>query len=260
MSEGKNKEIKDIMGQMKAWAHKNNQHGKRAFQKYMMLLYLEGLQKINSDFVFKGGNLLWHYIQTPRETVDLDLATLTLNSHLEVRKILDQLANLFEEVVFTIKEFKEIKGEEGKGATLIIEYKTLSGQKNQFTIDIIYSLPTDLKKVKSTISKDVEYLSASIENIICDKVSTSYRFKGGNTRMKDFDDLWRLSQSKISVDTAKLKNLFEKKSLEIELKNEWISDILESEWERHTKKYKDLPTNLEKVFEQINHWLKNISK
>jgi hypothetical protein len=43
-------------------------------------------------------------------------------------------------------------------------------------------------------------LSASVENIIADKVAACIRFGAGNTRMKDFDDLWRLSQSKVTVD------------------------------------------------------------
>jgi hypothetical protein len=242
---------------MRSWASKNNQHGKQAFQKYMMLLFLEGLQKISSDFVFKGGNLLWHYIETPRETVDLDLITLTLDSHLEVKKVLDQLTNYYEEIIFRTVEFKELNEAQGKGAALTIEYKTLSSQKNQFTIDIVYCIPTDLKKVKSTINKDFQYLSASIENIILDKVAASSKFKGGNTRIKDFDDLWRLSQSKISVDKLKIKNLFDKNLLESKLSEEWISDILENGWKRHWKKYQDLPTTIQKVFGDVNEWLKN---
>lgn len=225
-----------------------------------MLLYLEGVLQVNTDFVFKGGNLLWHYIQTPRETVDLDLATLTLNSHLEVKKVLEKVSNHYDEITFRIKRFKEVDANEGKGAAVIIEYLTNSGQKNQFDIDIVYSLPTDLQKVKSTLHQDVEYLSASLENIICDKISAADQFASGNTRMKDFDDLWRLSQSGIIFDIFKIKNLFQKRSLEMKLRTEWISDILENEWGRHSKKYKDLPSTIQKVFGDVNSWLGNMEK
>lgn len=53
------------------WKKENNQHGRQAFSRFIMLTFLEGLQTVSDDFVFKGGNLLWHYIDTPRETVYL---------------------------------------------------------------------------------------------------------------------------------------------------------------------------------------------
>lgn len=49
------------------WGKKNGIHGKHAFPKYVILRFLEALQTISDDFIFKGGNLLWHYIETPRQ-------------------------------------------------------------------------------------------------------------------------------------------------------------------------------------------------
>ena len=188
------------------WKTENNQHGRQAFSRYMMLTFLDGLQDTSKDFVFKGGNLLWHYIKTPRETVDLDLATISLRSHIEIKELIEKSFNLHNEINFFIKKFKELDGVNEIGAAIIISFSTDTGHKNQFSIDIVYALPTDIVKVKSTLDGEVR-LAASIENIICDKLSASHKFKSGNTRMKDFDDLWRIVKADIILDNQKLSDL-----------------------------------------------------
>ncbi len=96
--------------------------------------------------------------------------------------------------------------------------------------------------------------AASVENIICDKVSAAHQFKSGNTRMKDFDDLWRIMVSNIEVDSKKISNLFSEREVPVELKLEWVP-FLEDSWKRHRKSYKDIPADLAKVFTDINTWL-----
>jgi hypothetical protein len=86
-----------------SWAVNNKQHGRHAFQRFVMLTFLEAIEEISSDFVFKGENLLWHYIKTPRQTVDLDLSTLTINSHSEVSAILEKTFNFYEDITYRLK-------------------------------------------------------------------------------------------------------------------------------------------------------------
>jgi hypothetical protein len=50
-----------------------------------------------------------------------------------------------------------------------------------------------------------------MENIIADKLSARQQFGSGNTRMKDFDDLWRIIQSDVKINRKKLTNLIQKK-------------------------------------------------
>ena len=69
--------IKTFLGKSRSWASQRGLFGPQAFLRYVMLTYLDSLTRISSDFVFKGGNLLWLYIDTPRATVDLDLATIS---------------------------------------------------------------------------------------------------------------------------------------------------------------------------------------
>ncbi len=235
------------------WKTENNQHGRQAFSRFIMLKFLDGLQDTCDDFVFKGGNLLWHYIGTPRETIDLDLATVNLQSHLEIRKTLEESFRKHDDVKYSIKEFRELDGVNEVGAAIIIAFITKTSQRNQFSIDIVYALPTDIVKLKSTLD-GAKRNAASIENIICDKLAAANQFKSGNTRMKDFDDLWRIIDSGIKVDFVKLKRLLAKREIPSCLDKEWVIFLSDS-WTRHVKSYKDIPRRLEDVFQKINEWL-----
>lgn len=239
------------------WKTQNNQYGGQAFSRFIMLKFLEGLQLTSSDFVFKGGNLLWHYIKTPRQTTDLDLITLNLKSHLEVERLIKESFRNHSEVDFSIKSFTETGSDSQVGADIIVVFKTSSGQQNQFSIDIVYAIPTDISKIKYGLSGR-KYKAASIENIICDKLSAAHRFKSGNTRMKDFDDLWRIVKSDIHIDLKKLGELLDEKSIEAHLDLDWIV-FLEGAWKRHLKTYKDIPKELRVVFNEVNSFLNKIS-
>lgn len=247
----------DLWKRFQKWKKEQGQHGKQAFARYMMLSFLDGLENTSDEFVFKGGNLLWHYIKTPRETTDLDLSTVTLRSHKEVKEQIEKSFEKHDEVSFIIKEFTEVDKEDGVGARIIIGYKTSKGQKNQFQIDIVYALPTDLAKIKSTVA-DTNYKAASIENIVADKMDAAFRFGSGNTRIKDFDDLWRISKSDMKINQSKLKEIFSKRELNYELPLEW-AEYMEDAWKAHIRKYKDVPKTITEVFEEINGWLKKLS-
>ena len=249
---------KSLSREFDDWKKENKQHGRQAFSRFIMLKFLDAISNLSDEFIFKGGNLLWHYIKTPRQTIDLDLATVKLNSHIQVREVIEKTQSYYPEINFFIKDFVEVNEEPYLGSSIIIGFTTQTGQKNQFNIDIVYSLPTDFAMVKSTISLKY-YKSASIENIITDKIKAAYRFKGGNTRMKDFDDLWRISKSKTLIDKLKLSRLMKDKGNVYCLDTQWI-EFLQSHWKRHAKSYKDIPGSLEQVFNDINSWLKKLDK
>jgi hypothetical protein len=112
-------------------------------------------------------------------------------------------------------------------------------------------------KVKSTIS-DMRYQAASIENIISDKVAAAHRFISGNTRMKDFDDLLRIKQSKISVDKTKLIQLVSKRGVPLELDESWISKDMKKSWKEHARGHQDLPSDVQEIFQEINKWFSTL--
>ena len=73
--------------------------------------------------------------------------------------------------------------------------------------------------------------------------------------MKDYDDLWRLSKSEVSIDSKKLKTLARKRDITLTLDTQWIGADLDRMWESHRKRYKDLPQTLREVFGDVNSWL-----
>lgn len=116
--------------------------------RYAILNFLEALRKVSDDFVLKGGNLLWIYTKTPRETVDLDFSTLNLNSHLEVKAVIEKACYALEDICFEIESFNEMNHENMYGSRFLINFKANTGATNKFGLDIVYKLSTDLKKLK----------------------------------------------------------------------------------------------------------------
>lgn len=250
---------KPVLADARAWATKHRLFGAQAFLRYVILRFTENLNQVSDEFVFKGGNLLWVYIDTPRATTDLDLATMKVTSHSRVQGIIEKACLQDPEIRFSVHSFKEIEQEGKAGAAVTIGYATDQGARNRFEIDIVYGLATDVREISSPVRTENRIRSATVENIIADKVSACHRFKSGNTRMKDFDDLWRLSKSGLAVRRSKLRELLERRAAPNVLDPSWINPELEKAWKAHTSRYKDLPAKLEDLFHGINEWLKTLA-
>lgn len=241
-----------------AWRQENNEFGNSAFNRFMMAKFLAGLNDVApGKYVFKGGNLLWHYIGTPRPTVDLDFSTET---NIEIAEVLSDIGSVqMPEVVFSVKRHEEKKSDIKIGLAAQIQFATKSGASNSFGIDIVFALPTHQSYVK-VLNRELK--AASIENIILDKVSACHRFGDGNTRMKDFDDLYRISLSNVKVRPEILKMLADQRKVVLDLDPRWASG-LESSWDiyitrKNYKAAKDLPRDIGQVIETIRHYLKTI--
>jgi hypothetical protein len=139
---------------------------------------------------------------------------------------------------------------------VIIAYEAESGQKNVFNVDVVYALPTDIAKVRSSLGEGT-HKAASIENIIADKIHASYRFGGGNTRMKDYDDLWRISKSTQKINKVTLKKLFKEKEIDFSIEPSWAV-FMKDAWIKHSKSYSDLPKDINIVFKEVNKWLEKL--
>jgi hypothetical protein len=254
----KNKVVRSALAQARSWATKNRLFGAQAFLRYVMFNFVEDLNQVSDDFVFKGGNLLWVYIHTPRATVDLDLATFKTSSHAKVRRMLEKACALNSDknqIIFAVHSFTEIDQEGKQAAAVSISYKTEQGANNRFDIDIVYALPCESHSIDSPIHEELKIITATIENIIADKISACHRFGAGNTRMKDYDDLWRLSRSDASISALRLSKIISERSLDLRLNASWINPEMERIWERYRKRYKDLPVSVELVMEDVNAWL-----
>ena len=170
----KDKKTKSVLSQARSWATQNRLFGTQAFLRYVMFTFVENINQVSDDFIFKGGNLLWVYIQTPRATVDLDFSTFKTFSHAVVRKVLEAACkkNSNEnEIYFSILSFKEVEQDEKQGAAVAISYKTEQGAKNRFDIDIVYALSCDSQQIDSPIHQELKIKTATLENILADKIS-----------------------------------------------------------------------------------------
>ena len=190
--------------------------------------------------------------------MDLDLITLRADNTDRVKALLESGCRRGKEkgISFRLVSLKEVSQQGEKGASVTMEYKTEDGAANTFDLDIVYVLSTNWKTLPSPIESGVEIRGATLEHIIVDKIATCHRFGGGNTRMKDFDDLWRISKSDQEIDWKKVKEGLTKNGLLPVLKKKWINAETTAAWERHIKKYKDLPDSLDKLISAVNSWLK----
>jgi hypothetical protein len=252
-----NKKKKTFLATARSWISENQLHGPHAFLRFVMLAYVQRLNEVTDEFVFKGGNLLWLYIKTPRATVDVDFVTKSLANHEDVRKKLEEVCQKPDgNIQFSIKAFKPIEQQGGLGAAVTIGYVTSEGQENTFELDIVYAIPSSITNIKSPIEADESICVATMENIISDKISACHRFKSGNTRMKDFDDLWRISMFQPSpVKWALLKEILESRAILPSLNLSWLNPQMEKSWEAHVRRNKGLPTDLSQLMGAVNDWL-----
>lgn len=242
------------------WKLDTDEHGPRAMTRYVIMLFVEGLHGIAPDrYIFKGGNLLWHYIKTPRSTVDVDFAT---DSKLETAQVLSDFANVkVEGCTFMIKAHHLVQAEDKSGLAIQMEFLTEEGSVNPFGVDVVFAIKTHSKKIKLS---NTQVTAASLENIIVDKVSACHRFAGGNTRMKDFDDLYRIAHSSSFIDFKVVFRLAQERGVLLALESKWANPALKSSWIEYTKKkiHKDahnLPKDLTHIIESINVFLLNVT-
>jgi hypothetical protein len=249
-----------FIAKARSWTKRRGLHGPGAFLRFVMMTFVERLNQVSDDFVFKGGNLLWLYIKTPRATVDLDFATRHTGDHVAVENILQKVClNQDAGLRFTIKSFTTINRPEGSGAAVRIAYRTIEGQANEFEIDVVYASPTLVQSIPAPVTEGVTIIAATVENIIADKLSASQKFKSGNTRMKDFDDLWRISKSELTVvDWQVLADLLAKRGIKPELDEDWIHAGMLQSWSAHQSGNSDLPENLRTLMTEVNHWLRDV--
>jgi hypothetical protein len=153
----------------RSWILQNKLHGPHAFLRFVMLAFVQNLNEVTDEFVFKAGNLLWLYIKTPRSTVDLDFVTKSLINHSVARLKLEEACERSNESIrFSVKKFNAVQQQGGIGASVTIHYVTLEGQENTFDLNIVYAVPSATTRIRSPIEGDESISVATIENIVAD--------------------------------------------------------------------------------------------
>jgi hypothetical protein len=158
---------------------------------------------------------------------------------------------------FFVRDFKPIESDGTLAAAVVIAFKTSEGQENIFDLDIVYAIPTLSNRIPSPLDGDHKISAVTIENIITDKLSACHRFGSGNTRMKDFDDLWRISKSLAKeIDWRELKNALTSRNIEGRLDLSWINENMTQAWKNLSARNRGLPNDLQILMSEVNSWLK----
>jgi len=235
-------------------------------------------------FVLKGGTLLAKYIPLGRETQDLDFLIQKLsNTEESLRAVLEAICdiNIDDTFAFEVTKIKILEHAQlpytGSEITLTAKF---GATKTVIRIDLGFGdrvYPIEHLIHLTTTSQGPLFESRISlhcypkEFIFAEKLETVVYRGGGNTRMKDFHDLYsliflnaldaHLCEKAIQLvfkhrktPLRKIPLIFEKDSLE----------LLETNWKAYCKKIKtntfQLPESLQKVIATVNRWLeKNTS-
>lgn len=177
----------------------------------------------NEQLIFKGGLLLSYYISIERETRDIDLLAdkITAQSNM-IRNIINEICHIelsdgFSFLVNSI-ETLEHNHMDYEGFRVTIR-TTFSGMQDVIKIDIGVGdavspqyLSIELCDHSGTplFEEAVSLKVYPIETIFSEKLETIISRGAINTRMKDYHDLFLITQKKSSLDLEKLKTSISK--------------------------------------------------
>lgn len=239
--------------------------------------------KYKGNFILKGGSLLARYIPIGRETKDLDFLVDKLQNTEEfLSKAFDHICSVHLEDGF---EFEKVKI--GKLAHPHMDYTgievlllaKLGRPQTYIQIDlgfgdiveaIDYSMDLTSTSKGPLFESKIQVRSYPKEFIFAEKLETVVHRGMGNTRMKDFHDLYSLIFLEKCLDSdytnKVVKTVFNHRQtqLKLPLKHEIeFIEILQPLWREYQK---DLPKNqvmtkppelIQDVISFINSWLKN---
>ena len=119
-----------------------------------------------------------------------------------------------------------------------------------------FHVPTAATRIQSPLDEEQSITVVTMENIIADKLSASNRYSSGNTRMKDYDDLWRISKlDPPIVNWSELKTILESRLIQNQLDPAWITANMIQNWSNHCRRNHGLPEDLQQLMDEVNSWL-----
>lgn len=225
------------------------------------------LSPVAEKFIFKGGTLLTYLIKTDRKTKDLDF-------------LIKQISNEVEELIKVIQSIQEIPLEDGitwgkiqggalshfdmeyPGARIACHFH-LGQMKGRVRMDfalgdvveaVKFKLPKVRYKGEPLVGQDFHLLTYPPETIFSEKLHTALAKKEGNTRMKDYYDLFKLSHSPIRAEKLKkeIHSTFGNREMEVVERVQFdqsITDQLQIYWSRFRTRQKlhDSPEDIAEI-------------
>ena len=278
------KQLKNVSASVKQrllnLARAEKQSFNELLQYYAMERFLYRLSQspYSKNFILKGALLLrvWHLSEF-RSTMDIDLLGRTRNEEQEIISQFKEILlidNISDGLLFdltSIKAERILEEVEYKGIRILFK-GTLEKAKVSMQIDIGFGdivfpgpdeaeLPTILNFPAPCL------LCYSRESSIAEKFESMIRHRELNSRMKDFYDIWSLSQQ-FEFDSSKLSEAIRLtlKNRETELPqrlpafSEIFIQTKQTQWSayRRKKRLENSPTNFANVVLQIKKFLEPI--
>ena len=98
----------------------------------------------------------------------------------------------------------------------------------------LFGVSTAMTNIASPLANQETIIVVTMENIVADKLSAAHRYGRGNTRMKDFDDLWRIALFKPNlIKWIELKQILTSRSIAASVDDNWITTDMSRAWQSH---------------------------
>lgn len=238
--------------------------------------------KYKANFIFKGGSLLARYIPIGRETRDLDFLVEKLKNTEEfLAAAFDHICTIHLEDGFVfekVKIGKLIHPHMNYTGIEVLLLAKLGGPQTYFQIDLGFGdiveaidYPMNLLSTSKgpLFESKIQVRSYPKEFIFAEKLETVIYRGIGNTRMKDFHDLYSLVSQGNCLESnytnKVVKTVFNHRHTELQklpIKFDSASmNTLQPLWKEYRQKLSSgqslttLPKSLEEVINAINKWL-----
>ncbi len=223
------------------------------------------------NLIFKGGLCLKQYVDSGRETKDIDFLLKKIDESLEViQKIFKEISQIDLKDCYSFENIKIDRLEDGHkqypGYRIKIAVK-LGSMKDTLQVDLgigdsvdEYELDLELLQYKgqSLIGEvEVSILSYPPEFIFSEKLQAIVNLKALNSRMKDYYDCFVLINENI-LDKEKTKDAvtatFKRRNTEVQVVEHYGDDMSEK-WNAFKKKVKTAPGEIKETVDTINKYL-----
>lgn len=231
-------------------------------------------------FIFKGGSLLTYLIETERKTKDLDFTIQKMSN--QVADVVSVIKSVLTIVMDDGLEWGEIEGAplphpdmNYPGIRIVCRF-LLGKMQGQIQLDMAVDAAAEavripLKRIRykdqPLMGPDFSILSYSRELIFAEKLQIAVKKGADNTRMRDYYDMFKLSQNNLDMVLLKtcLKSVFIKRAtpfIETLVFDEKIISKLQGYWEGYSTKSRlqDAPHSISEIISLINGVLKEVTK
>ncbi|MHA1674752.1 MAG: nucleotidyl transferase AbiEii/AbiGii toxin family protein [Promethearchaeota archaeon] len=200
-------------------------------------LYRVSKSEYRDNFILKGGVLLYCIDVNIRQTTDIDFLVQDISkSKLKMKSIIREICLIDgqDPIIFDVKNISiknTMVAQNYKGCKVVIPY-TFSTMRENLQIDIgfndiVYPKPKKFTYPSLLNEKSFTVKGYTVETFIAEKIHSIYSWGIKTSRMKDYYDLFKLSELRSFKQIVLLKAIFTTfKKRKSTITSEYLLDIL----------------------------------